>query len=336
MLHQRLLPLAQLVLYIDGGMTMLKFILKRFGYMLVTIWIVITITFMLMHAMPGDPLSALARKLPPQTRENYYEKYGLNKSVPEQYVIYLKNIVTKGNFGESLQYPGRTVVATIAKNAPTSARIGIQAIFIGFTIGVTLGITAAFKRSTWSDYTIMFFALLGVSIPSFVFAALLQYIFGVKLHLFPITGWAKGAAQFKYTILPSIAMSMGSIATYARYMRANCLDVIGQDYVLTAKAKGVSKLALVWKHIIRNAILPAITILGPQIGNIFIGSFVIEGIFAIPGFGNYFVQSVQSNDYTMIMGQTIMLSGVFIIALVLVDIVYGLVDPRIRVSGGSR
>jgi oligopeptide transport system permease protein len=321
---------------IDGGMTMLKFVLKRFGYMLVTLWIVITITFMLMHAMPGDPLSVLARKLPAQTRENYMIKYGLNKSVPEQYVIYLKNIVTKANFGESLQYPGRTVLDTIKNYAPTSARIGIQAIFIGFTIGVILGITAAFKRNSWADYTVMFFALLGVSIPSFVFASLLQYFLTVKFPLLPTTGWAKGAAQFRYTILPSIAMSMGSIALYARYMRANCLDVIGQDYILTAKAKGVSKLALVWKHIIRNAILPAITLLGPQIGNIFIGSFVIEGIYSIPGLGNYYVQSIQGNDYSMIMGLTIMIASVFIIALVAVDIVYSLVDPRIRVSGGKR
>ncbi len=315
---------------------MLKFILKRFGYMLVTLWIVITITFMLMHAIPGDPLSALARKLPAQTRENYMIKYGLNKSVPEQYVVYLKNIVTEFNLGESLQYPGRGVVDTIKKYAPISARIGIQAIFIGFIIGVTLGITAAFNRNKWSDYTIMFFALLGVSIPSFVFASLLQYVFGVQLKLLPITGWAKGAAQFKYTVLPSIAMSMGSIATYARYMRANTLDVIGQDYILTAKSKGVSKLALVWKHIIRNAILPAITILGPQIGNIFVGSFVIEGIFSIPGLGQYFVQSVQNNDYSMIMGMTIMISAIFIISLVSVDLVYSLVDPRIRVAGGKK
>jgi oligopeptide transport system permease protein len=281
-------------------------------------------------------MSVLARKLPPQTQENFRIKYVLNKSVPEQYVMYLKNVVTEGNFGESLLYPGRTVMGIVQKHSPISARIGIQAIFIGFIIGVTLGITAAFKRNTWSDYTIMFFALVGVSIPSFVFAALLQYVFGVKLRMLPITGWAKGAAQFKYTILPSISMSMGSIALYARYMRANTLDVIGQDYVLTAKAKGVSKLALVWKHIIRNAILPAITVLGPQIGGIFVGSFVIEGIFSIPGLGNYFVQSVQNNDYSMIMGQTIMIAGIFIISLVIVDIVYGLVDPRIRVAGGKK
>ena len=304
--------------------------------MLVTLWIVITITFMLMHAMPGDPLSVLARRLPAQTRENYMIKYGLDKSVPEQYVIYLKNIVTQGNFWESLQYPGRTVLATIKNYAPTSARIGSQAIVIGFTIGVILGITAAFKRNSWADYTVMFFALLGVSIPSFVFASLLQYFLTVKFPILPTTGWAKGAAQFRYTILPSIAMSMGSIALYARYMRANCLDVIGQDYILTAKAKGISKLALIWKHIIRNAILPAITLLGPQIGNIFIGSFVIEGIYSIPGLGNYYVQSIQGNDYSMIMGLTVMIASVFIIALVLVDIVYSLVDPRIRVSGGKR
>lgn len=304
--------------------------------MLVTLWVVITITFMLMHAIPGDPLVSMARNLPPQIKANYYAKYGLDKSVPEQYVIYLKNIVLHGNFGESLAYPGRDVIGIIKKYAPTSARVGVQAIFIGFTIGVTLGITAAFNRNTWADYLIMFIALLGVSIPGFVFASLLQYVFAVKMKLLPISGWSKGAHQFKYTILPSIALSMGSIALYARYMRANCLDVIGQDYVLTAKAKGVSKIALVWKHIIRNAILPAITVLGPQIGNVLVGSFVIESIFAIPGLGTYFVTTVGDRDFSMIMGQTIIISAVFIVSLVLVDIVYGLVDPRIRIAGGKR
>lgn len=310
---------------------MLKFTLKRFGYMLVTLFIAASITFMLIHAIPGDPLSGMARNLPPQIKANFYARYGLDKPVIEQYGLFVKNAL-QGDFGESLQYPGRSVTKTIFKYAPISARVGSQAIAMGFAIGITLGILAALNRGKWPDYLVMFIAILGISVPSFVVAALLQYFFTVKWMLLPSTGWG----SFKNTILPSIALSFGSIATYARYMRANCLDVIGQDYILTAKAKGVSKISLVFKHVIRNAILPAITLLGPQIANIFIGSFVIESIFAIPGLGQYFVSSVSERDYTMVMGQTIFIAALYIIALFIVDILYGLIDPRIRVSGKKR
>ncbi|GAA0123717.1 MULTISPECIES: ABC transporter permease [Clostridium] len=307
---------------------MLKFTLKRLGYMLVTLFISITITFMLIHAIPGDPLASMARNLPPQIRANYYEKYGLNQPVIVQYGRFMSNLILKGDMGESLAYAGRNVGKTIASYSPISARIGGQAIFIGFTIGVILGILAAFKRGKWPDYLVMFIAILGISVPSFVIASLLQLLFTVHWNILPTTGWG----EFKHTILPTIALSFSSIATYARYMRANCLDVIGQDYILTAKAKGVSKLSLVFKHVIRNAILPAITLLGPQIANIFTGAFVVESIFAIPGLGQYFVSAISDRDYTMIMGQTILVSSLFIFSLFVVDIVYGLVDPRIRVS----
>ncbi|HCQ89993.1 MAG TPA: peptide ABC transporter permease [Clostridium sp.] len=311
---------------------MLKFTLKRFGYMLVTLFISITITFMLVHAIPGDPLASMARNLPPQIKANYYAKYGLDQPVIIQYGKFISNLVLHGDMGESLAYSGRSVGKTITSYAPISARIGGQAILIGFTIGVILGILAAFKRGRWPDYLVMFIAILGISVPSFVIASLLQYFLTVKWIILPSTGWG----QFKHTILPTIALSFASIATYARYMRANCLDVIGQDYILTAKAKGVSKLSLVFKHVIRNAILPAITLLGPQIANIFIGSFVVESIFAIPGLGQYFVSSISDRDYTMVMGQTIFISALFIVSLFIVDIVYGLVDPRIRVSNSKR
>jgi len=287
---------------------------------------------MLIHAIPGDPLASMARNLPPQIRANYYAKYGLNEPVIVQYGKFISNLVLHGDMGESLAYAGRSVGKTIASYAPISARIGGQAIALGFTIGIILGILAAFKRGKWPDYLVMFIAILGISVPGFVVASLLQFTFTVHWMVLPSTGWG----QFKHTILPTIALSFASIATYARYMRANCLDVIGQDYILTAKAKGVSKLSLVFKHVIRNAILPAITLLGPQIANIFIGSFVIESIFAIPGLGQYFVSAISDRDYTMIMGQTILVSALFIVALFVVDIIYGLVDPRIRVSNSNR
>lgn len=310
---------------------MLKFILKRIGYMIVTLWVIITITFGLMHTIPGDPLSSLARELPPEIKANYYAKYGLNKSVPEQYALYLKNLV-KGDLGQSLTNPGRDVKDTIKQQIPVTAQIGLQAIAFGFVVGVVLGIIAAFNRNKKPDFIVIFIALLGVSIPSFVVAALLQYSLTVKVTLFPTTGWG----GFKYSILPALALSFGSIATYARYMRTSCLEVIGQDYILTAKAKGVSRFNLVWKHIVRNAILPAITILGPQIAGIMVGSFVIETIFSIPGLGSNFVTSITNRDFSMIMGMTVFYAALYIVALLVVDILYALVDPRIRLDGEKR
>lgn len=304
-----------------------KYILKRLGYMVLTLWLVITITFALMHAIPGDPLAANARRLPPQIRANYYAKYGLDKPVTTQYVVYMKNLL-KGDLGESLAFAGRSVNTVIKDGLPASARIGVQAVFIGFILGIALGIIAAFNRNKWPDYIVMFIALLGVSIPSFVFAALLQYLFTVKHMLLPTTGWG----TFKYTILPTIALCLSPLAIYARYMRNECLDVLGQDYILTAKAKGVSKIALVWKHVIRNAILPSITILGPQIASILTGSFVIESIYGIPGLGNSFVGAVNNMDYSMIMGLTVFMAALYILSLLIVDILYGVIDPRIRIT----
>jgi len=309
---------------------MLRYILKRVLYMIFTLWVVITITFFLMHAMPGDPLASLARKLPEQIRINYYAKYGLDKSVPQQYVRFLKNVL-HGDFGESLTYPGRSVIGTIAKHAPISGRLGIQALIIGVTAGIILGIVAAFKRNKWPDHLVMFIAILGVCLPSFVLAALLQYVFTVRFELLPTAGWG----GTKFTVLPTIALCFGSIATYARYMRSSVLDVIGQDYILTAQAKGVSTGSLIWKHIIRNAIIPAITILAPQIAGVFGGSFVIESIFAIPGIGSELVGSINNRDFSMIMGLTIFYCALYIVSLLVVDILYGVADPRMRVSADA-
>ncbi len=305
-----------------------KYILKRFGHMLLSLFIITTITFFLMHSIPGDPLAHMARKLPDQIRENYYTKYGLDKPVIVQYKTFLKNLFTEGNLGESLRYPGRSVTETISTHAKISGKLGIQALILGVSIGIILGIVAALNRNRWPDYLIMFIAILGVTVPIFIIAALLQYIFTVKFELLPTTGWG----DFKHTILPTITMSLGSIATYARYMRSNVLEVINQDYILTAQAKGVSPFNVVRKHVVRNAILPAITILGPQIAGIFTGSFVIEKIFGIPGLGFYYISSINDRDYTMIIGTTVFYAALFVFSQLVVDILYGVVDPRIRVS----
>lgn len=305
-----------------------KYISKRIGYMLLTLFIIATITFFLMHSIPGDPLAHMAKNLPEQVKQNYYQKYGLDKPVIQQYGTFLKNFFTEGSLGESLRYPGREVTDTVLETSKVSGRIGFQAIFLGVTIGITLGVIAALFRNRWPDYLVMFIAILGVSVPAFIVAALFQYVFTVKFEVLPTTGWG----SFKHTILPTLALAFTSIATYARYMRSNVLEVINQDYILTAKAKGVSSFSLITKHILRNAILPAITILGPQIAGIFTGSFVIEKIFGIPGLGAFYITSINDRDYTMIIGTTIFYAVIFVLAQLLTDILYGIVDPRIRVS----
>lgn len=307
---------------------MSRYILKRIGYMFVTLFIITTLTFFLMHSIPGDPLSHMAKKLPEQMRLNYYQTYGLDKPVTTQYAIFLKKLVTEGDLGKSLRYPGRSVTETILKNAKISGQLGFQALAIGFSIGIIFGIIAALKRNKWPDYLVMFIAILGVTVPVFITAAILQYLFTVRYELLPTTGWG----GIKYTILPTIAMCFGSIATYARYMRSNVLEVINQDYILTAQAKGVSPFNVIRKHVIRNAILPAITILGPQIAGIFTGSFIIEKIFAIPRLGFYYISSINDRDFTMIIGTTIFYAALFIVSQLVVDLLYGVADPRIRVS----
>ncbi|MDR1774618.1 MAG: ABC transporter permease [Clostridioides sp.] len=307
---------------------MFKFIVKRFGYMLLTLFIACSITFFLIRLMPGDPLAAMGRSLPEQVRINYMAKYGLDKPLLVQYGLFWKNFL-HGNLGESLQYPGRTVIDVIKQHAPISARVGGQGLIIGVSLGIVLGILAAFNRGKWIDGGVMIFAVIGISVPSFVMASLLQFIFAVNLRLFPVIGWG----EFKHTVLPSLALSFGSIAIYARYLRANCLDVIGQDYILTAKAKGVSNISLVVKHIIRNAILPAITILGTQVINIFTGSIVVESMFSVPGLGKYYTEAILANDYSMVMGETVFITAMFIFAVFMIDILYSLIDPRIRLAG---
>lgn len=315
---------------------MIKFILKRISYMVITLWIIITITFFLMNTLPGSPIESGAKRLPEQVRINMMHKWGLDLPVYRRYVLYLRNLM-KGNLGESIITPGLSATSIIHDKFPASARLGLQAVFFGLIVGLILGILAAFKRDSWVDYLVMVVAIIGVSVPSFVIASLLQKFLGGKY--FPIVGWPSynvWFSGFKYTVLPTIALSLGNVAIFARYMRASVLDVLGQDYVLTAEAKGISNINIVFKHIIRNSIIPIITILGPQIAGILTGSFVIERIFSIPGLGQYFVESITGRDYTMIMANTIFYSFLFIVSLLVVDILYVIVDPRIKVAGSSK
>lgn len=307
---------------------MIKYIFKRIAYMILTMFIITTATFFLMHNIQGDPLSAAGKTLPKQTLENYRVKYGLDKPVAEQYKIFLKNLL-KGDLGSSYKFAGRSVSKTIKETSPISGRIGAQAMLLGIVIGLILGIIAALNRGKIPDYIVSIIAIIGITVPVFIMGSLLQLFFAVKLGWFPTSGWT---GDFKYSVLPSIAMCFGSIATYARYMRSNVLEVLNEDYILTAQAKGVSGFNIIRKHVLRNAMLPIITIIGPQIVGIFTGSFIIEQMYSIPGLGYYFVNSITSRDYPMIIGTTIFYAALFLIVQLLVDIIYGLVDPRIKIT----
>lgn len=307
---------------------MAKYIGKRALMMFLSLFIVTTATFFMMHSIPGNPLGAQARVMPAEVIEAYNEKYGLNDPIPDQYAKYLRNLLLNRDFGISYKYPGRSITDTITTTSPVSLRIGLQSLAIGLPLGIGLGVVAAFRRDTWVESAISLISIIGITVPVFILAALFQYIFAVKLGWLPTSGWG----EFRHTVLPTMAMMFGPIATYSRYMKSNTLEVLSQDYILTAEAKGVSKMGIVFNHVIRNAILPVITLLGPQIAAVFTGSFVVEQIFSIPGLGYYFVTAIQNSDYNMIIGTTVFYAALFIIAQLLVDILYGVVDPRIRLQ----
>lgn len=306
---------------------MAKYILKRVGYMILTLFIIITVTFFMMRAIPGDPLAHMARNLPEQTRENFMAKYGLNEPLFVQYVTYLKNLIFL-DLGESLVYLGRSVSETIASTSPVSGLTGGIALVIGLVLGIGLGIVAALYKNKWPDYLVMFLAILGITIPNFVLASLLQYLFSVKLGWLPTSGWG----EVKHLILPVICLCFGVIATYARYIKSSMLDTLNQDYILTAQSKGVSEWGVIRKHALRNSILPSITLLGGRIVGIFTGAFVVEKMFGIPGIGLYYISSINNHDYTMTLGTTIFYGALFVVMQLLVDILYVIVDPRIKLT----
>lgn len=305
---------------------MVKYILKRTAHLTASLFIISTITFFMIHSLPGNPIESMAEKLPESTREQVFKRYGLDRPIYERYGIFLKNLVLERDLGESIKYPGREVKDVISQYSPVSIKLGLVAIVMGLILGITMGTVSALYRGRLPDYLVMVMAVAGISIPSFILASVLQYFIAIKYAWLPATG-LDGLSSY---LLPATALSLASMAEYARYMRTNCLEVMGQDYILASKAKGMSQFQIIKSHVIRNAVIPIITLIGPQIALMFGGAFVIERIFAIPGIGFYFVSSVTDRDYTMIMGQTIYMSTLYILAILLVDILYGLVDPRIR------
>jgi oligopeptide transport system permease protein len=307
---------------------MIRYIARRLIYMIAALFIIISVTFFISKALPGNPWAN--PKLSPQIREQLYEKYGLDEPLYVQYAKYMVN-VAQGNLGNSFYFEGRPVSQMILQRLPVSAFIGIQAVIFGLVVGMVLGIVAALWHNTLWDTLAVVVAILGVSVPSFVLGPMLQYWLGLKLGWFPIAFFE----SWIYSVLPSLALSVFVISTVARFIRTEMLEVMGQDYITLAKAKGLSGLAVIIKHVLRNAMIPLVTVMAPLTIYIITGSLVVEQIFAVPGIGEQFVQSVLVNDYAMILGTTIFFSVLFILALLVQDILYGIIDPRIRVSGAK-
>ena len=303
-----------------------KYILKRLVISVITIWLIATASFFLLRTLPGNPFAS-EQLLSMDMQERMMHYYGLDRPLFEQYLTFMKNLL-HGDFGYSLKYVGQSVNGIISEKFPTSAHLGLQAYLLSFPLGVLLGVAAARRRGRPIDYALVAFSVLGVSVPVFVLASLLQYVFAIRLGWFPVARWGTLAQ----TVLPTITLAMGAIASKTRIMRTLMLEVLTEDYVKTAKAKGLSKRRIIWNHEVRNAIIPLIPSLGMEIVSILMGSFVVEKIYAIPGIGAFFVTSVQTLDYTMTLGLTVFF-GVFVVtANFIIDLIYGLVDPRIRIT----
>jgi oligopeptide transport system permease protein len=307
---------------------MIMYVARRLVYMIVALFIIISVTFFISKLLPGTPFAD--NKLTPQIRQQLFEKYGLDEPVYVQYLKYMSNVV-QGDLGNSFYFESRPVTQMILTRLPVSMFVGVQAIIFGLVIGMVLGIVASLQHNTLWDTLAVVIAIIGVSVPTFVLGPLLQYWLGLKLGWFPIAFFE----SYVYSVLPSLTLSVFVVSTVARFIRTEMLEVMGQDYITLAKAKGLSGLAVILKHVLRNAMIPMVTVMAPLTIYIITGSLVVEQIFAVPGIGEQFVQSIVVNDYSMILGTTIFFSVLFILALLIQDIMYGIIDPRIRVSGAK-
>lgn len=313
---------------------MFRYIMKRIMYMFITLFIVISVTFFLVRLLPGTPFNE--QKLNAQQIAQLEAQYGLDDPVPVQYVRYLTGVF-QGKLGTSFKQANQKVEDIIKIRMAPSAMLGAQSLVLGTFVGLTLGIIAALKRNTIWDYTCTIISVVGVSVPSFVFAASLQLYLGTKFSFFPITWGVPLGSDFRYvwTILPSISLSFFTISSVARFTRTELVEVLNSDYIVTAKSKGLSRSTVILKHALRNALIPVITILGPLAAALLTGSLVVEKVFAVPGIGDLLVSAIYTNDLFIISGVTILYSAFYIAVILIVDILYGVIDPRIRLAGGK-
>lgn len=303
---------------------MARYVFKRLVASVITLWVVITITFLLIHTIPGGPFD-YERNLPDLIKQAIETRYNLNKPLWWQYKEYFVNLL-KGDLGPSFAYEGMTVNQLISNGFPISAQLGISVVLTALLLGIPFGIVSALKQGKWQDNFFMFIATLGITIPGFVVATLLLFFFTFKIKIFPPYSWGTPA----HFVLPTIALAGGPTATISRLTRSSLLDVIRQDYIRTARAKGLSEKVVIYKHALKNAIIPVLTYLGPLTAAILTGSFVIERIFTIPGLGRQFVESINNRDYTAVLGVTIFYSSFLVVCNLMIDILYGIVDSRIR------
>ena len=303
---------------------MIRFLLKRAGMMVATLFVIMLVTFSIMHAIPGGPYSA-GKRLPEEIQAALDEKYHLNDPLYVQFFDYAKGILHL-DLGPSFKYEGMSVNDLIAQGFPVSATLGVLAMLFTLIISIPLGIIAALKHGKWQDTLIGFITTLGVTIPSFVVASLLEYFLAFRLGWFPIFG----VDNLKGYVLPMIALSGYSLAFVTRLTRSSLVDVMRSDYIRTARVKGLSERQVVVRHGLRNSLIPVVTVLGPMFAGLLMGSFVVEKIFALPGMGRFFVQSITNRDYTAIMGFTLFYATVLVILVFVVDIIYCIIDPRIQ------
>lgn len=308
---------------------MARYLTSKFLYTLLSLFILITATFFLMKAIPGDPFMS-EKVVPAPIRARLEAQYGLDKPLMTQYVNYLGNII-QGDLGISMKKLNQEVSGIIGQTFGVSIRLGLVAVIVSSIIGVSLGLLAALHHRKFLDSTVMVLAVIGIAVPSFVLASLLQYALGLKLGLFPITGLKTPLGY----VLPVMALSAGPIAYIARLTRSSMLEVLHADYIKTAKAKGLKWPAILWKHVVRNGILPVVTYIGPMTAGVITGSVVVERIFGIGGMGKVFVDSITNRDYTLIMGITLFYGIILMAARFITDIVYVLVDPRIKLTSGK-
>lgn len=304
---------------------MLSYLVRKFFYILIVIFIVATLTFIMARAIPGGPFTR-EKPLPEAVRKNVEARYNLDKPIFQQYIDYMYHMI-RFDFGPSFRYEALTVNDIIKQTFPVSAILGSFALSLALFFGLLMGTIAALYQQKWQDSVLMLFSLVGVSIPSFILATFFMFTFGFQLRWFPVAGWG----DFGHILLPALTLSAYPMAFIAKTIRTNMLEVLSQDYIKVARAKGLPDRIVLFRHAIKNAILPVVTYLGPLIAGIFTGSFLVESIFAIPGLGKYFVSSIYDRDYTVILGVTIFYCVLLVILNFLVDVSYSFIDPRIRV-----
>ena len=308
---------------------MTRYVFRRLGGAIIILWVIITVTFALMHAIPGGPFTT-EKKLPPQVKASIEAKYHLDDPVWKQYGDYLGGVIT-GDLGPSYKYKGRSVNDIISDAFPISAQLGLLSLMVAVAGGIAAGAISAMRPNGIVDYAVTILSTIGISVPTFIIGAVLVYVVGFELGWFPVALW-RGPS---YMVLPVLTLAAQPMAFIARLTRSGLLDVYQQEYIRTARAKGLSSWTILTRHALGNAILPVITYLGPLAASLLTGSFIVETIFAIPGLGQYFVTSIYNRDYTVILGITIFYSALVVFLNILVDMIYPLIDPRVTTEEGT-